>query len=171
MANGPDGPQTTVNSQLWPDTGDRPVPREVEAEASGLAADFREAVAVFPKSKKASAALSRRCLQYVLIHKGGAKSRDLADQIEEVLGSVPSALAQDIDAIRNVGNFATHPLKSKRSGEIVEGEEGEAEWLLDVLEELFEYYYVAPEKAAAKRHALNQKLGALGKPPLKAPTP
>jgi hypothetical protein len=39
----------------------------------------------------------------------------------------------------------------------------------DVLEELFDYYYVAPAQAAAKRAALNQKLTALGKPPLKTP--
>jgi hypothetical protein len=123
---------------------------------------------VFPKSKKASAALSRRCLQFVLVHKGGVKSKDLAGQIEEVLAALPSALAENVDASRQVGNFAAHPLKSKSSGEIVDVEDGEAEWLLDVLEELFEHYYVTPAQAAARRAALNQKLSSLGKPPLKS---
>ena len=40
---------------------------------------------MFLKSKKASAALSRRCLQFVLREKGGASSRDLSKQIDEVL--------------------------------------------------------------------------------------
>ena len=159
----------TIDSLLWPDTGSRPVPKEVEEESPELAADFREAVSVFPKSKKASAALSRRCLQFVLREKAGAKKKDLSDQIDEVLGDLPSELASNVDSIRHVGNFAAHPIKSKSSGEIADVEEGEAEWLLDVLEELFDFYYVAPTQAAARRAALNEKLQELGKPPLKTP--
>jgi hypothetical protein len=141
----------------------------VDTEAPKLSQDFREAAAVFPKSKKASAALARRCLQFVLSTKGGAKKRDLADQIDEVLSTLPHQLTLNLDAIRHVGNFAAHPMKSKSSGEIVDVEEGEAEWLLDVLEELFEHYYVAPAAALARREALNKKLQDLGKPPLKKP--
>jgi hypothetical protein len=66
-----------------------------------------------------------------------------------------------------VGNFAAHPMKSKNSGEIVDVEDNEAEWLLEVLEELFEHYYVAPARAAGRRSALNQKLADAGKPGLK----
>ena len=86
---------------------------------------------------------------------------------------LPSEIAANVDAIRHIGNFAAHPMKSKASGEIVEVEEGEAEWLLDVLEELFDFYYVGPAQAAARRDALNKKLASLGKPPLKTapPTP
>lgn len=91
-----------------------------------------------------------------MTHKGGATKRDLADQIEEVIPKLPEELATNVDAIRQIGNFAAHPIKSKTSGEIVKVEEGEAEWLLDVLDELFAYYYVAPARAAAKRAALNQ---------------
>ena len=124
-------------------------------------------MSVFPKSKKASAALARRCLQFTLTTKGGAKSKDLASQIDEVIGSLPSVLADNVDAIRQVGNFAAHPIKSTSSGEIVDVEEGEAEWLLDVLEDLFEHFYVAPARAASRRDALNQKLSDAGKPSLK----
>lgn len=163
----PSLPDQPIDVPLWPDTAARPVPSEVESEAPALANDFREAVSVFPKSKKASAALSRRCLQFVLLHKGGVTEKDLAKQIDQVLPSLPSALAANVDAIRHVGNFAAHPMKSQSSGEIVDVEEGEAEWLLDVLDELFDFYYVAPAHAAAKRAALNAKLTELGKPPLK----
>jgi hypothetical protein len=159
----------TQDALIWPDTGSRPVPREVQAESPRLAADFTEAAVVLPKSKKASAALSRRCLQMVLTEKGGARSKDLSAQIDDVIKTLPSAIAANVDAIRQVGNFAAHPMKAKNSGEIADVEEGEAEWLLDVLEELFEYYYVAPAQAHARRVALNEKLTKLGKPPLKTP--
>jgi hypothetical protein len=154
---------------LWPTSGERPAPLEVATAAPSLAADFKEATAVLAISKKASAALSRRCLQFILRDRGGAKKRDLADQIDEVIPSLPTELASNVDAIRHVGNFAAHPMKSASSGEILDVEDGEAEWLLDVLEELFDFYYVGPQKAAAKRAALNAKLGTAGRPPLKAP--
>jgi len=163
----PGASDETIDVQLWPDAVTRPIPPEVEADAPRLASDFREAVAVLSRSKQASAALSRRCLQSVLLTKGGVTEKDLAKQIDQVLPSLPSSLAANVDAIRQVGNFAAHPLKAKNSGEIIDVEEGEAEWLLDVLEELFDFYYVAPVQAAAKRAALNAKLAALGKPPLK----
>ncbi len=134
-----------------------------------MADDYEEAVAVLSKSKQASAALSRRCLQQVLVEKGGAKLKDLTTQIDEVLPKLPHYLADNVDAVRQVGNFAAHPLKSKSTGEIVKVEQGEAEWLSEVLAELFEFYYVAPAAALAKREALNQKLQDLGKPPIKSP--
>ncbi len=39
-----------------------------------------------------------------------------------------------IDAVRVIGNFAAHPIKSKSTGEIVDVEPGEAEWNLNTLE-------------------------------------
>ena len=131
-----------LNLLLWPDPGARPVPKEVEEEAPTLAADFREATTVLPKSKKASAALARRCLQFILREKGGTKSTDLAGQIREVIGTLPPGLGNSVDAIRHVGNFAAHPMKSSNSGAIADVEEEEAEWLLSILEELLDYYYV-----------------------------
>ena len=154
---------------LWPDSGNRSVPLEVSTEAPELAADFLEAVTVIAKSKKASAALSRRCLEFILTKKAGVTKRNLTDQIDEVLPNLPFELASNVDAIRQIGNFAAHPMKSTEFNSIIDVEDGEAEWLLDVLEELFDYYYVAPAKAAARRTTLNEKLMAIGKPPLKTP--
>ena len=59
------------------------------------------------------------------------------------------------------------PIKYQHTGEIVEVESGEAEWSLDVLEQLFDFYYVAPKNLEAKGQALNEKLKEAGKPPLK----
>lgn len=159
-----------MDTLLWPDTAARPIPPEVSEAAPELAEDFREAAVVFSKSKKASAALARRCLQFVLREKAGTKSRDLSRQIDEVLDQLPHELAQNLDAIRHIGNFAAHPMKSTVTGEIVQVEDGEAEWLLDVLEDLFDYYYVGPSRAASRRQLLNQKLAAIGKPELKEPS-
>jgi len=46
-------------------------------------------------------------------------------------------------------------------------EKGEADWILDVLEQLLDYAFVQPAKLEANRKNLNQKLKSLGKDPLK----
>lgn len=131
--------------------------------------DYQEACKVLQDSPKASAALSRRCLQNLLRDVGNIKPSNLSKEIDEVLKfkSLPSQLADAIDAIRNIGNFAAHPIKSNNSGVIVEVEAGEAEWLLDVLEGLFDYYFVQPDLLQKKKDALNIKLADAGKPPMK----
>ena len=93
----------------------------------------------------------------------------MADEIQQLIdsGKLPSDLSESIDAVRNIGNFAAHPMKSQHSGEIIEVELGEAEWTLDVLEELFDFYFVRPALRAKKRADLDQKLAAAGKPPMK----
>jgi hypothetical protein len=138
-----------------------------------LRTDYIEACTVLEDSPKASAALSRRCLQLLLRDIAKTTQRDLANQIQEVLDrhTLPSHIAESIDAIRAIGNFSAHPIKSTQSGEIVDVEPGEAEWNLDVLESLFDFYIVAPARLRAKREALDKKLAEAGKPPIKQPAP
>lgn len=135
-----------------------------------FARDYTEAVLVFEDSPKASAALSRRTLQNLLRESAGVKPQDLAQEIQEVLDTkhLPPHLSNAIDAVRNIGNFAAHPIKSKSTGEVVDVEPGEAEWLLDTLEGLFDFYFVQPAILLEKRNALNKKLADAGKPPVKA---
>jgi Domain of unknown function (DUF4145) len=163
----PKATDSTREIQGWPKGVARsPLPPEIPEE---LANDYREACLVLSDSPKASAALSRRCLQHLLREKAKVKTSDLSNEIDEILAShqLPSDLADAIDAIRNIGNFAAHPLKSTNTGLILDVEPGEAEWLLDVLESLFDFYFVRPAALAGKRAALNKKLTEAGKPPTK----
>jgi hypothetical protein len=129
--------------------------------------EYVEACNVLADSAKASAAVSRRCLQMVLRDVAKVKPSDLSKEIDEVLPKLPSHLAEAIDAIRNVGNMAAHPIKSTNTGEVVDVEPGEAEWLLDALEGLFDFYFVQPAILQKKRAALNQKLAEAKKPLMK----
>jgi hypothetical protein len=142
----------------------RPVPLEVN---DPFKADFIEACTVFPHSPKASAAISRRCLQMVLRDVAKVKPSDLSHEIDAILPTLPSALAESVDAIRAIGNFAAHPIKSTNTGEIIPVEPGEAEWLLDVLEAVFDFYFVQPAILKKKREQLNAKLAEANKPPMK----
>lgn len=128
---------------------------------------------MLPDSPKASAALGRRCLQHLLREKAGVRHPSLAQEIQDVIdsGNLPTHLTESIDAIRNIGNFAAHPMKSDTTGAILPVEPHEAEWTLDVLEALFDFYYVQPALLAKKREAMNAKLAEVGKPPLKQSNP
>ncbi len=144
----------------------RPCPTQVPQY---LTEDYKEACLVLPDSAKASAALSRRCLQNLLREHCKVEHANLYDEIQELLDrkELPTYLATDVDAIRNIGNFAAHPTKSKSTGEIVEVEPKEAEWNLTVLEGLFDFYFVQPEIQRQRKAALNEKLDDAGKPPAK----
>ncbi|MGM4870453.1 DUF4145 domain-containing protein [Bradyrhizobium sp. 956_D2_N1_5] len=156
--------------QIFPIGANRgPVPAAVLA---AIANDYIEACNVLPISAKASAALSRRCLQNML-RAGGYKDKDLAKEIDQLLAetdpkkALPHKLRETIDAIRNFGNFSAHPIDDKTTLQVIDVEPEEAEWCLEVIEELFDHFYVGPAAAAAKKAALNAKLAAGGKPPAK----
>jgi Domain of unknown function (DUF4145) len=111
----------------------------------------------------------RRCLQTILRNQGYAQ-RDLAHLIDALLGeqdlakAIPTALRETVDAIRNFGNFSAHPVTDQTTLQIIPVEPHEAEWCLEILEEMFDHYYVRPAQAAARKAALNAKLAAAGKP-------
>jgi hypothetical protein len=137
-----------------------------------IAADYVEACQVLPLSAKASAALARRCLQ-AMLHAHGYKNKDLAKEVQQLLDekdptkALPRPIHQTVDAVRHFGNFSAHPINDKTSLQVIEVEPEEAEWCLEILESLFEHFYVGPAAAAVKRAALDTKLKAAGKPPSK----
>lgn len=142
------------------------------AVPAAIASDYLEACNVFPISPKASSALSRRCLQNILNAHGYA-GKNLAKQIDEAINEVDATkalgrtLRDTVDAVRNFGNFSAHPIDDKTTLQIIDVEPEEAEWCLQILEEMFDHFYVRPAQAAARKAALNAKLSAAGKPAAK----
>jgi len=150
-----------------PNTFRKPTPAEVPPDIKD---DYEEACKVLPLSPKASAALSRRCLQAIL-QEHGYTQRDLVQQVDALLNetdptkAIPTALRQTVDVIRNFGNFSAHRITDQTTLQIIPVEPEEAEWCLNILEDMFDHYYVKPAQAAARKAALDAKLAAAGKPP------
>jgi hypothetical protein len=146
-------------------TNRKPTPKEVP---DGIKEDYEEACLVLSTSNKASAALSRRCLQAIL-RSQGYRQRNLAGQIQALLGekdpakAIPTALRETVDAIRHFGNFSAHPVTDQTTLQIIAVEPNEAEWCLEILEEMFDHYYVKPERSRARQSDLDAKLRATGK--------
>ena len=114
-----------------------------------LKVDYQEAYQVLPVSPKASAALSRRVLQAILVEQGYVGT-NLSKQIDTVLKdakpekALPPGIRTTVDAIRNFGNFSAHPVTDVTSLQIIDVEPEEAEWCLQIVERLFVHYYVRP---------------------------
>jgi hypothetical protein len=151
---------------VWPRaTARQPLPIGVPGD---IAEDYKEAALVFADSPKASAALSRRCLQHFIREVLKIKKPNLALEIDAVIdaGILPSNISAELDKVRIVGNFAAHPDKSTSTGLILDVEVGEAEWNLEVLDDLFDFYYVRRVRSEKLKEELNKKLIAAGKTPL-----
>lgn len=79
---------------------------------------------------------------------------------------MPSYISDNLEIIRGFGNIAAHGMEDQVSGEILDVEPNEAEFLLDVLELLFDLYFVQAAKAAKMKASLNQKLTSAGQKPI-----
>lgn len=144
-----------------------------DAVPTSFKADYQEACDVLAISAKASAALSRRVLQGIL-NEQGYKSSNLAKQIDDLLQEtnpqkvIPTGVRNTVDAVRNFGNFAAHPISDKTSLQVIDVEPNEAEWCLEIIEALFDHYYIGPAESGKRLAALNQSLQKAGKPPTKS---
>lgn len=147
-----------------------PAPPHVEPEVpEPYRSDFIEASLVLPLSAKGSAALSRRVLQMVLRGECKLEARNLAEELEMFLQQpgVPQSLSNAIHAVRQLGNIAAHPTHDRETGEMLSVEPGEAEWLLEVVQALFDFVFVQPTRLRERRQALDAKLARVKRSPQK----
>ena len=105
-----------------------------------LLADYREACLVLDKSPKASATLARRCLQGMIRDFWKISKSRLKDEVDALQEVVDPATWSAIDAIRQIGNIGAH--MEKDINLIIEVSEDEAQLLINLIETLFNDWYV-----------------------------
>jgi len=106
--------------------------------------DYKEAALICSLSPKASATLSRRCLQGMIRDFWGVKAGRLVDEINAIEGKVDHGTWQAIDSIRSIGNIGAH--MEKDINLIVDVEPEEAELLIELIEVLIKDWYVEREE-------------------------
>lgn len=129
---------------IYPKSFDFPTPdSEVPDEFAKI---YIEAGLVLPHSPRASAALSRYCIQHILREKAGVHHGTLANEIEQAAKdqAMPAGLVEALHTIRKGGNLGTHPNKTADEQEIIYVEPGEASRLLSLVERLLDFYFVRP---------------------------
>lgn len=151
-----------VKSVFWPDGSgppdysDLPVLRQwdliPESKAKSfpnyipkpILDDYSEACLIRDLSPKASATLSRRCLQGIIRDFWQVKPGRLVDEIEQIKDKVDVDTWKAIDGVRSVGNIGAH--MEKDINVIVDVEPNEAQLLVELIEILLKDWYVAREQ-------------------------
>lgn len=102
--------------------------------------DYSEAYLIVDLSPKASATLSRRCLQGMIRDRWKIVKSRLIDEIKELQGKIPAEQWKVIDGVRQLGNIGAH--MEKDIDLIVDIDQGEAKKLIQLIELLIEEWYI-----------------------------
>lgn len=102
--------------------------------------DYEEAFSIVKLSPKASATLSRRCLQGMIRDFWGISKRSLAEEIDALEELIPAAQWKVLNSLRRLGNIGTH--MERDINLIVDIDPGEAEKLVKLIEHLIEQWYI-----------------------------
>ncbi len=103
--------------------------------------DYEEAYSIKDLSPKASATLSRRCLQGMIRDFWNITKNNLYEEISELKDKIPAKQWEVLNGIRSIGNIGAHMEKDINT--IVDIDPNEAERLIRVIELLIEKWYVA----------------------------
>lgn len=103
--------------------------------------DYEEAYSIVNLSPKASATLSRRCLQGMIRDFWNIRKHRLVDEIDELQALIPPAQWKAINALRKIGNIGAHMEQDVNT--IINVDIGEAEKLLKLIELLIDKWYIA----------------------------
>ncbi len=123
--------------RLIPESAAKPFPDYIP---KFIREDYKEACLIHDKSPKASATLSRRCLQGMIRDFWQISKSRLIDEIDELKGKVDSPIWDAIDGVRKVGNIGAHMEKDVNL--IIDVESDEADLLIKLIETLLKDWYV-----------------------------
>lgn len=123
--------------QLRPKGNAKPFPDYIP---ENLRQDYQEACLILDDSPKASATLSRRCLQGIIRQYYGITKETLNLEIFELEEELAPNLWEAVDSIRKVGNIGAH--SEKDVSKIVDVKPEAASALIKLIELLFEETYI-----------------------------
>ncbi|MFP2513988.1 DUF4145 domain-containing protein [Buttiauxella agrestis] len=114
--------------------------------------DYNEAALITNLSPKASATLSRRCLQGMIRDFWQVKEKNLHLEIQAIQDKVAADIWLAIDAIRSIGNIGAH--MEKDIDLIIDVQPEEAQLLLQLIETLLKDWYVERENRRIRAEAI-----------------
>lgn len=149
-----------LSQRLFPQSFSKPQPDFIPFV---LRDDYYEACSIKDLSPKAAATLARRCLQGMIRDFCGIVRGRLVDEITALQEAVAAGHAprgvtdesvQAIDHVRSIGNIGAH--MERDINLIVSVDAGEAQTLIELIEMLFDEWYVAREKRRLRLAKIEQ---------------
>ena len=129
--------EAIIRWRLKPQSAAKPFPDYIPVSIRN---DYEEACLISAPSPKASATLSRRCLQGIIRDFWGIRKSRLVDEIKELEGLVDSTTWAAIDSVRSLGNIGAH--MEKDIDLIIDVDPEEAGLLIHLIEVLLEEWYI-----------------------------
>lgn len=136
-------PESKVKT--WPDY----IPKAIRE-------DYSEACLICELSPKASATLSRRCLQGIIRNVWEVKKGRLVDEIKQIEDKISPESLKEINLIRNIGNIGDHMEKDVNL--IIDIDPGEARLLIELIESLIKEWYIDKHERKKRTAALEEKI-------------
>jgi hypothetical protein len=129
--------------------------------------DYAEAAAILSLSPRMSAVLSRRILADLLESYAELTEFSLTARIDKFAADAahPRQLRENLHHFREVADFGAHTQKDDQAAVINVGRE-EAEWTLDLLDRLFDYFIATPAKDQKIREAMDERIKGAGRKPI-----
>ena len=146
----------------------KPIPRPIDPLVPAIySKPFHEACLILDDSPGMSAVLSRKILADLLENLGGYTAYTINEQIKGFIDDPkhPSSLKENLHYLREMADFAAHTKKDLATGEILNTSREEADWTLTVVESLFDYWIVGPERDKARRTEMAAKMDKAGQNP------
>lgn len=135
--------------------------------------DYAEAAAILEASPRMSAVLSRSILADLLKRYAGKTQFGLNARIEAFVkdGGHPTRLTENLQHFREIADFGAHTQEARQEEddvpEIIPVERPEAEWTLDLVDRLFDYFIVAPNRDEEIKQRMDEKIERAGRKPLR----
>jgi len=148
------------SERLLPRGASKPQPEFIP---EALREDYYEACLVRDLSPKSAATLARRCLQGMIRDFCGIQKGRLIDEINALNAAVQSGdvergvteeSVRAIDHVRTIGNIGAH--MEKDISVIVPVDPGEAQVLIELIEMLFDEWYIARETRRQRLQRIEQ---------------
>lgn len=105
-----------------------------------IRSDYEEACSIVNLSLKASATLSRRCLQGMIRDFFQVSKANLFEEINAIKDKIPTEQWAVLDGLRRIGNIGAH--MERDINLIVDIEPGEAQKLIKLIELLLQQWYI-----------------------------
>lgn len=148
------GPASKIKLHQWnllPESLAKTFPEYIPQQ---IINDYNEACLIQFKSPKASATLSRRCLQGIIRDFWKIKEKNLFEEINAIKDNVSIEVWEAIDAVRHIGNIGAH--MEKDVDLIIDVEPEEAGLLIELIETLLHDWYIQRHERAVRFKKLKE---------------
>lgn len=134
--------------------------------------DYLEAAAILDLSPRMAAVLARRIVGDLLKQYAQKTHFGLTARIDSFIadGGHPASLTSNLHHLREIADFGAHTQVAEQENDsgvmeavIVEADRDDAEWTLDLVDRLFDYFIVQPAKDEAMKKKWDENIARTGR--------